>query len=411
MISWLCLSSLMMPQPGGAVILFSGDNSANTSAPDLARQDAFNAVARVCNADGSGTAGSAVHLRGKYLLTAQHVALRSHVTFDGVLFYARDTAFELVTFGSADIKLIKLVEAPDLPGIPLYTGNTDIPSTLSGSGRPRIIYSTGTLIGWGRGRAINDAEGPTWNWGDSATENKRWGTNRIESSTAISYSLAGFDYNYTALTTKANSSSGTHEAAAALYDSGSGLFIDDGGGYTLAGITTAVDTDGSSTFADVSGDANYFVRITEHAQQIEAALPDTTRLADWKIDHSLYGAAAENTADSDGDGISQLLEFALGGNPQRSDTRILPTQHLVQDGGNTYLELHLRRPVGLQGIRYTPQTTTDLSAWPGDATGITATSPVPQDNGDGSETLVYRRSQAMSGADKAFIRIAVTEIP
>lgn len=411
MIPWLCLSSLIMPQPGGAVILFSGDNSINTIAPDLARQDVFNAVARVCNADGSGTAGSAVHLRGKYLLTAHHVALRSHVTFDGVIFYARDTAFMPVTFGSADIKLFKLVEAPDLPGIPLYTGNTDIPSTLTGSGRPRFIYSTGTLIGWGRGREINDAEGPTWNWGNRDTENKRWGTNRIEFSTAITYSLNSFDYSYTALTTRANSSSGNNEAAAALYDSGSGLFIDDGGIYTLAGITAAVDTDGSSTFSNVSGDANYFVRITEYAGEIEAALPDTTRLADWKIDHSLYGAAAENTADSDGDGISQLLEFALGGNPHRSDTSILPIPLLVEDGGNTYLELHLRRPVGKQGIRYTPQTATDLSAWPGDASGITAASPVPQDNGDGSETLVYRRSQAVSAAEKAFIRIDVTESP
>lgn len=408
----LCLfvCSLMLPRHAGAVILFSGDNSANTTAPDTACAGAFNAVARVCNADGSGTAGSAVHLRGKYMLTARHVTLRSHVTFDEASYYARDTAFAPVTFGTADIKLFKLTEAPSQAMIPLYTGNTDIPQT----GRFGFIstnYTTGTLIGWGRGRDNNDLEGPTWNWGDTATENKRWGTNRIESSTALTYTLGSFDYSFTALTTKANSSSGNNEAAATLYDSGSGLFIDDGGIYKLAGITTAVETEGSSTFSDASGDTNFFVRITEYAEAIRAAIPDTTSLTGWKVDHSLYGAEAENDADSDSDGINQLLEFALGGNPHVNNRSIVPDLALVESGGNTYLELHLTRPIGLQGISYIAKTTVDLKAWPNDSSGIAYPTPIPQKNSDGTETLVYRRSQSVADTGQAFMRVEVSENP
>lgn len=256
---------------------------------------------------------------------------------------------------------------------------------------------------------MHDLEGPTWNWGDSATENKRWGTNRIESSTAITYTLGTFDYSYTALTTKADSSSGNNEAAAALYDSGSGLFIDDGGIYKLAGITTAVETEGVSTFSDASGDTNFFVRITEYAEAIEAAIPDITSLAGWKVDHSLYGADAENDADSDLDGINQLLEFALGGDPNVNDRSILPVHTLVEDGGNTYLELRLTRPIGLKGISYIPKTTSDLKIWPNDSTGIADPTPLPQDNGDDTETLIYRTSQTVSEAEQAFIRIDISE--
>ncbi|MFU8847381.1 MAG: hypothetical protein ACNA77_01515 [Opitutales bacterium] len=403
---------MLAPLPLQAVILFSGDNSTNTSAPDLLREDAFNAVARVCNGDGTGTSGSAVHLRGKYMLTARHVTLRSHVTFDGASFYARDTAFTPVTFGTADIKLFKLIEVPSQATIPLYTGNTDIPSTRTGGSRPpRLTYTTGTLIGWGLGRDINDLEGPTWNWGSTSTLDKRWGTNRIESSTAITYTLGTFDYSYTALTTKANSSSGNNEAAATLFDSGSGLFIDDGGTYKLAGITTVVETAGSSTFSDASGDTNFFVRITEYAEAIEAAIPDVTSLAGWKVDHSLYGADAENDADPDFDGISQLMEFALGGDPNVNDRSILPVHALVEDGGSTYLELRLTRPIGLQGISYIPKTTADLKIWPNDSSGIADPAPLPQDNHDGTETLIYRTSQTVSEAEQAFIRIDISEIP
>jgi len=89
----------------------------------------------------------------------------------------------------------------------------------------------------------------------------------------------------------------------------------------------------------------------------------------------------------------------------------LPTHALVEDAGSSYLELSVTRPKDLQGVTYTPLTTADLSSWPSDSTGIADDSPIPSDNGDGTETLNYRRSQAVAGAEQGFLRVEVSETP
>jgi hypothetical protein len=306
------------------------------------------------------------------------------------------------------MKLIKLLEDPGLPETPLFTAASgDIPERIKGSWQ----YATGTLIGWGVGRSLADPDGlPTWNWGGDATMAKRWGTNRIEGSVLLEYTFGNI-YNFVALETNLSADAGDNEAAAAIYDSGSGIFIEDEGIWKLAGITVTVSKNGSSTFSNLSGDSNYFARINQYAAEIEAAIPNTATPSGWKIDHSLYGTDADNTADTDFDGIPQLLEFAFGGDPHVNDISILPTHALVEEGGNTYLELTVTRPIGLQGITYTPQTTTDLITWPSDSTGIVNPAPTPQDNGNGTETLIYRRAEAVANAELAFIRVAVTENP
>ncbi len=45
------------------------------------------------------------------------------------------------------------------------------------------------------------------------------------------------------------------------------------------------------------------------------------------------------------------------------------------------------------------------------APGSAADSPRPSDNGDGTETLNYRRSQAVAGAAQGFLRVEVSETP
>ena len=109
--------------------------------------------------------------------------------------------------------------------------------------------------------------------------------------------------------------------------------------------------------------------------------------------------------------MGQLLEFAFGGDPNVNDLSILPTHELVEDGGSSYLELTVTRPIGLQGIIYTPQTTSNMTSWPADSTGIVDVSPTPQDNSDGTETLVYRRIKAVSNVNQAFIRVDISETP
>ena len=392
------------------MILYSGDNAANQTAPDSARTDVFNAVARVTNNTGS-VSGSAVHIRGKYMLTANHVSLGPHVTFDGVTTWARDTSFAPVVIGTTDMKLFKLVEDPGLPETLLHT-TLDGTDYTSGSGRNKVTV-IGTLVGWGRGRNPADSQTGTnrlWNWSSSnSTCAKRWGTNEIEETYPVE-NVVDYNYTYTALRTHLGVSAGNNEAAAVLYDSGSGIFIESGGVWRLAGITTLVSTDGSSNFSLLTPDINYFVRVSSYASDIEAAIPDPTTFSGWKIDHGLYGTAALDTADDDGDGIPLLMEFALGGDPSVPDAGILPVPSIDDSGSDKYLELSLTRPVGLQHLNYLPQTTTDLASWPVDSSGIVDASPTPVDHGDGTETLTFRRAAPLGSDLYAFMRLVVSEV-
>ena len=387
-----------------AVILYSGDNSANQSAPDAARTAIYNAVARVTNATGTSSNGTAVHIRGKYILTADHVGGIAYFLLNGSI-YQRDPSFTPVSFGSVDMKLIKLIKDPGLPEIELYTGTRDIRYWQGG-----WQYATGTLIGWGRGRDPSDPSGPTWNWGDDSTIAKRWGTNRIEDTESLNYSLGGTNYTYQGLQTKLGSNNGANEAAMSYYDSGSGLFIEDSGTWKLAGLATLVQAGGSSIFSFATNNSinykNYFVRIRSYASQIEAAIPDLSVYSEWQIDHSLYNSDAEDTADTDYDGVTQLLEFALGGDPNQAEQNLLPVEQITEISGNRYLEITFNRPQNISGITYSARTTPDLNSWPNNSNGVNP--PIVSANGDGTESVTFRRTLALEDADEAYMRVDVS---
>ena len=307
------LFSIILSSTLNAIILYSGENNANLTAPNSAREAVFNSVAKVSNDNGIGIVGSAVHIKGKYLLTAEHVIYegvtprRSHVTFDGIEYKAIDMDFLPIQIGSADLVLFKLIENPDLPDTPLYSSSNE-------------RFRTGTLIGWGKGRDSTQANqagtNRNWIWGDGSNIVKRWGTNRIENTGNTS--ISGKTYHY--LRTQLDSGQGNDEAAFAYYDSGSGLFVSNSDTWQLAGITTAVSNDVSSRFSFSSPDSNYFVRISQYRQTILSNIPDTSTYSGWAIDQSLYGSDAEATADPDQDGLDNQTEFNLGTNPNNADT-------------------------------------------------------------------------------------------
>ena len=309
------LFSITLSSTTHAIILYSGENNANLTAPDTAREAVFNSVAKVSNEDGTSIVGSAVLIKGKYLLTAEHVIYkdvtprRSYVTFDGIEYKAIDLDFLPIQIGSADLVLFKLIENPDLPDTPMYSSSNE-------------RFRTGTLIGWGEGRDSNQANqtgtNRNWNWEDGSNTVKRWGTNRIENTGYTS--IVSNTYHY--MRTQLDSGQGNNEAAFADYDSGSGLFVSNSGTWQLAGITTAVsaNTPNTSRFSSSTPDSNYFVRISQYRQTILSNIPDTSTYAGWAIDQSLYGSDAEATADPDQDGLDNQTEFNLGTNPNNADT-------------------------------------------------------------------------------------------
>jgi len=77
---------------------------------------------------------------------------------------------------------------------------------------------------------------------------------------------------------------GASEAAATVYDSGSALFQNIFGVWYLIGVTTAVQTNGTSNFGNdqtsaPKGDSNYFVRVSAYDTQINAIIPEPSAVA------------------------------------------------------------------------------------------------------------------------------------
>jgi hypothetical protein len=249
--------------------LVGGGNVINTTDPGAGLP--WDEVARVTNVSAShSSSGTAIHIGGGYMLTANHVSLgQGYVSFDGSTTYQilGGSAVQ-VSSGSdvIDLKVFQLSTNPGSTGVDLF------PEYAKGL---ETLFGAATHVGWGVGHHPVDADNP-WTWGDAATSSKRWGVNDFEFALTLNYSAGGVDYGFESLATALDSDATSNEAAATLYDSGSGLFIQDGvGDWYLAATMVTVSSNGSSTFGvEDAQDMNYAVRIAEYANEISLLMTD-----------------------------------------------------------------------------------------------------------------------------------------
>lgn len=99
--------------------------------------------------------------------------------------------------------------------------------------------------------------------------------------------------------------------------------------------------------------------------------------------------------DADKDGLSLLLEYALGGEPDRNDSALLPVS---ETSGANFVMRYLRA-TGRTDLTYQVLASTDLGAWP----------PGPADVADGPPTALGepRRAEFPISAGKGFLRLKV----
>lgn len=128
----------------------------------------------------------------------------------------------------------------------------------------------------------------------------------------------------------------------------------------------------------------------------------------WRIKHF----TAEEIADPDisgpgasllGDGASNLLKYALGGEPLSPLVEISPVVELISDEGVTRLELRYLRPKDVLDIEYIVEVSNDLTSWAAAEVEMQVTS-VDQDN----EEVVARELHGNpAGTGKHFARLRV----
>jgi hypothetical protein len=104
-------------------------------------------------------------------------------------------------------------------------------------------------------------------------------------------------------------------------------------------------------------------------------------------------------ADPSGDGIVNLLKFALGRNPTENSRAGLPV--FGMEGGVPTISF--RRQINAPDLEYTPQGGSDLRGW----AELTEMIGAPANNGDGTETVAFRIPAEALVLDDYFLRLRV----
>ncbi len=110
-----------------------------------------------------------------------------------------------------------------------------------------------------------------------------------------------------------------------------------------------------------------------------------------------------DTADFDGDGVVNLLEYAFGSDPKSASPAQLPSGSVVTVEGQTYFALTFRRLILGYELDYTVEASDDLLTW----SPITDELGSPQLNSDGTQTITIRDRLPIALQSQRFLRLRV----
>jgi hypothetical protein len=118
-------------------------------------------------------------------------------------------------------------------------------------------------------------------------------------------------------------------------------------------------------------------------------------------------AISGDTADPAGDGIPNLMKYALGLNPNVPSLSGLPVASIQNIGGTNYLTMSYDAVLYNTDISYTVQVSSDLVTW-NSGPGFTAPVGPPVDNCDGTETWTVSDLVPSDPLTARFLRLQVT---
>ena len=134
---------------------------------------------------------------------------------------------------------------------------------------------------------------------------------------------------------------------------------------------------------------------------------DSLNYPAWK---TANGVTSDN-ADGERDGVTNWLEYVLGGTPTTIDNARLPrggsaplTVNLVTQ---TYAKLTYVRRLGADDVDHIVEYSDALAAWSASGAVFVSTTR----NADGTETALYRSAQPMPGPGRGFLRLRAALAP
>ncbi len=184
------------------------------------------------------------------------------------------------------------------------------------------------------------------------------------------------------------------------------------------GTVTFADATLTNTTASVSVSGDYTLRLQADDGSVQtfrdltftayATAYDAWAGQRWAGTGGINDPNSVSTADPDGDGILNLMEYALNLDPKVAGAIGLPVQGTTNVDGNDYLTLTYTRVTAATDISYVVEVSGDLVAW-NSGPSYTATVSVT-DNPDGiTQTVVVRDLVPMDSATSRFIRLKITQ--
>lgn len=367
-----------------------------------------------------------------YFLSAAHIGNQGNLVFHGEI-YAVVAGYPDPT---SDLYLWK-VDHPFPDYAPMFTG-----SGGTEAGRELFVTGRGTQRGAAR---LLDGDLRGWDWGPSDGV-QRWGRNLVAD--LLIYGSATYVHGLF------DNPGIADESALSVGDSGGGLFVQEDGLWKLAAINYAVDDlytsandagyiipvlfdargfyarQDDGTFVLITGDdpvptGFYSTRVANRLAWIHdvtgvdpAVLPPESFAAwttlyfapDERADATVGGPAA----DPDGDGVSNLLEFAFNLDPRFAEPAVmtadtglrgLPLIRLETVGADRRLTVEfVRRTAGSgAGLTYAVQFATDPAAADWQTGGMESVTAI---NARWERVKV---TDSVSAAARRFARVAVTQ--
>lgn len=287
----LCLAAGPFAVPGGAVVI-DRVGGGNTTAP--ADDPGWNNV-------GAIWIGGGVYIGNGWVLTANHIGSGSGFTLGGTTYQMiPGTGHQLTNNGAAgktaltDLYMFQVASPPSLPWVSIAATGPSVGDSVTLIGRGRDQQANYTY--WSVNTSVNPyvwtettpSNANAAGFKTNSTQTMRWGTNSVDTTLWVNDGLDVHSF-----TTTFDYGVSSNEAQVVHGDSGGGVFVKQGGLWSLAGIIIAqgiYSGQPGGTNTAVFGDASYIADLSFYRSQIVAiAVPEPAGIVQIALAASVGG--------------------------------------------------------------------------------------------------------------------------